>query len=517
MVEKLRVLIAEDNERDAAMLVRELRRGSYDLTFECIETPEAMGAALADRPWDLVVSDFSMPRFSAQAALALVKERGLDLPFIIVSGTVGEEAAVEAMRSGAHDFMPKGHFSRLLPAVAREMREAAVRREHRAIEQQLRQAQKMEAIGHLTGGIAHDFNNLLGVIVGNLDLLVESLQDDSDRIELASAALNSALRGAKLTRRLLAFARQQPLSTRIVDLNELLPDFLVVLRRTLGERIRLATIFADGLWRAEVDPSQIEDALLNLAINARDAMPDGGDITIETANMELDGNYALLHAGAVPGDYVALSVTDTGSGMTPEVIEHATEPFFSTKKPGEGTGLGLSMIYGFCKQSGGHMSIYSEVGVGTTVRLYLPRSHDGAPAAAAEPVEAVRMPGGTESILIVDDNVELRRVTVFQLKGRGYKVHEAETGPAALAIMDAGERFDLLFTDIGLPDGMTGHELAALARQKQPWLKVLYTTGYGVLSTRKGDPHEKPEHLLRKPYRSRELVMKIRQALDGVI
>lgn len=515
MGQKLRVLIVEDNERDAALLVRELQRGGFDLIFERVDTPEAMAAAIESQTWDLVVSDFSMPRFSAQGALALVKARELDLPFIIVSGTIGEEVAVDAMRAGAHDFMPKGRLLRLLPAIKRELQDAAGRAERRIIENQLRHAQRMEAIGHLTGGIAHDFNNLLGVIIGNMDMLLESLQDNADQVELASAALSSALRGGELTRRLLAFARQQPLSARIVDLNERLYDILAMLKRTLSEGIQIRTALADGLWLTRVDPSRIEDAVLNLAINARDAMPNGGILTIETANTPLDEYYAQRYPDVTPGDYVTLSVTDTGTGMPPEVIERAIDPFFTTKEHGKGTGLGLSMVYGFSKQSGGHLNIYSEVGVGTTVRLYLPRAQSDAPDVDDKPAPRKKLPGGGESILLVEDNAALRRATARQLTILGYKVRDAETGPAGLAILDAGERFDLLFTDIGLPDNMTGFELVALARARQPQLKVLFTTGYAGTSTQNDDRYRVPAPIIRKPYRSQELAAKVRETLDA--
>jgi signal transduction histidine kinase len=455
-----------------------------------------------------------MPNFSARGALEVLAASGLDLPFLIVSGTIGEEAAVEAMRSGAHDFMPKGKLTRLLPAIARELREASMRGEHRAIEQRLRQAQKMEAMGQLTGGVAHDFNNLLGVIVGNIDLLAEAVGHDPSQMELVEAALSSALRGAELTKRLLAFSRQQPLQTKVIDLNGRLPDMIVVLRRTLGESIQVVTHLAANLWPARTDPSQLEDALLNLSINARDAMPDGGTLTITTANIHLDERQAALQAEVQPGDYVTLSVTDTGVGMPPEVIERAIEPFFTTKEPGKGTGLGLSMIYGFAKQSGGHLSIYSEVGVGTTVRLYLPREQTDAAAAAASPTVPPEAPKGGERILAVDDNAELRRVAVRQLTALGYQVEEAEDGPSALARLEAGAVYDLLFTDIGLPAGMNGFELAERAQALQPGLKVLYTTGYGSHGRRNGIHEVDKTLVLQKPYRSRDLAERIRAVLD---
>lgn len=508
----LRVLIIEDNPKDAALLILELKRGDYDLTFERVDTPEAMAKAIEQKKWDLVVSDYSMPYFNVQGALDLLKQHDLDLPFIVVSGTVGEEVAIEALRAGAHDFMPKGHFSRLLPAITRELREAAMRAEHKDVEVRLRHAQKIEALGQLTGGIAHDFNNILAVIVGNIDLLIETLEDDAAQVELAQAALKSALHGAELTKRLLAFARQQPLSVRQINLNDLLPDVTAMLRRTLGEEIAVDVTTAADLWQAEADPTQIEDALLNLAINARDAMPNGGSLMIDTMNAQLDEHYALLHPEVTPGDYVMLSVTDSGVGMSPEVVERATEPFFTTKPVGKGTGLGLSMIYGFAKQSGGHLSIYSEVGVGTTVRLYLPAKASAHPLAFPTPQGRGVVRGG-ESILVVDDNSGLRTVAVQSLMSAGYKIREADSGSAALEILDSGEMFDVLFTDIGLPERLNGYELAKLALQRQPTLKVLFTTGYAMNAHHHEEASFDLNHILYKPYRIGDLLMAIRGIL----
>jgi signal transduction histidine kinase len=512
MAQPLRILIVEDSEDDADLLIRQLRRGGFDPSFERVETAEAMAAAL-QRPWDVVVSDWHMPHFSAKQALAVIQELNLDLPFIIVSGTVGEEAAVAALHTGAHDFMAKGRLSRLIPAIEREMREVAVRAERRVIEQQLRRTQRMEAMGQLTGGIAHDFNNLLGVIVANCDLLLETVTKNEEQVELANEILKSAMRGAELTHRLLAFAREQPLKTQLVNLNSQLPRVLAILRRTLGERISIATRLADHLYETQVDPAQIENALLNLAINARDAMPNGGTLTIETANASLDADYAALHPGVAPGEYAMLSMTDTGTGMSPDVIERAMEPFFTTKEPGKGTGLGLAMVYGFVKQSGGHLGIYSEVGIGTTIRLYLPRDQTAAAnvAAAAQPEPS--LPRGGESILLVDDNEPLRRATVRRLAALGYRVTDVADGAAALGRIEAGERYDLLFTDIGLPGQMNGIELAEKARQRLAELKVLFTTGYGNPAGGNGNTPNQQEHLIRKPYRSDELAAKLRTVL----
>jgi two-component system, cell cycle sensor histidine kinase and response regulator CckA len=513
MAVQLRVLIVEDSEDDAELLLRELRRSGFEPVFQRVDTQAAMRSAL-EQLWDVVVSDWGMPHFSATHALGLLQELGRDLPFIIVSGTVGEEAAVAALRAGAHDFMAKGRLTRLIPAIEREMREAAGRAERRVIEQQLRRTQRMEAMGQLTGGIAHDFNNLLGVIVGNGGLLLEAVEGNAEQVELANEILNSAQRGAELTHRLLAFARQQPLAAETVDINARLPPIVAMLRRTLGESIDIASSPAGALWATRVDASQFENALLNLAINARDAMSGGGTLTIETANAQLDTDYASLHSEVVPGDYVMLAMTDTGTGMPPEVMERAMEPFFTTKEMGKGTGLGLSMVYGFAKQSGGHLNIYSELGVGTTIRLYLPRAQGGADTGKPVAATTAKAPvAANEAILLVDDNAALRRVTVRQLAALGYRVHDADSGPAALAIIDSGAQFDLLFTDIGLPGGMNGVKLAEEARRRLPRLKVLFTTGYGNVGGQNGDAAGQLGPLLRKPYTGDELAGKLRKAL----
>ncbi|HLI11755.1 MAG TPA: CHASE3 domain-containing protein [Alphaproteobacteria bacterium] len=383
-----------------------------------------------------------------------------------------------------------------------------------ATEQQLRQAQKMEAIGQLTGGVAHDFNNILAVILGNAELLLDLVGDRPEAAELANVVMNGALRGAELTRRLLAFARKQVLQPQVIDLNERLPGIVEMLRRTLGETIHVTATPGEGLWRTRADPSQVEDALVNLAINARDAMPKGGDLTIATANAHLDEHYAAQHVEVKPGDYVMLSVTDTGIGMAPEIVERATEPFFTTKESGKGTGLGLSMIYGFAKQSGGHLKIYSEPGYGTTVKLYLPRVEGEARGGEAAARTAPPLPGGDETILLVEDNPHVREVAKRQLVDLGYKVRTAESGPAALAVLESDEPIDLLFTDVVMPEGMTGYELAEAARQIHPRLKVLFTTGYERVQSRNGNGHPDPAHMIRKPYRKQELAEKVRAALD---
>jgi signal transduction histidine kinase len=400
---------------------------------------------------------------------------------------------------------------------ARVRREARARRGREAERQRalelLRRSQRLEMVGNLAGGIAHDFNNLLGVIILNAEALLDSIGDRPEAAEQAQDILHNALSGAELTHRLSAFTRQQPLKPQRIDLNVLLANQVAMLRRMLGKTIEVAATLAPGLWLTNADPSRIGDALLNLALNARDAMPDGGRLIIETANAHLDGPAAALHIEATPGDYVVLAVTDTGIGMAPEVAERATEPFFSTKPPGSGSGLGLSMIDGFARQSGGHLAIKSEVGVGTTVRLYLPRAQEGAATGPDAPDATAPDLGGHEAILVVDDNRALRDVAQRNLSALGYKVVCAESGPAALELLRSGEKFDLLFTDVVMPFGMSGYELAEAARRLQPGLRVLFTTGYAEAIATSGHEDQAARHMLRKPYRRKELAEKIRALL----
>jgi PAS domain S-box-containing protein len=382
----------------------------------------------------------------------------------------------------------------------------------RRVEAELRQAQKMEAIGQLTGGIAHDFNNLLGVIIGNAEFLLDALREDLSNTHLAQEILDSALSGADLTRRLLAFARRQTLLPRRIDLNAYLPNHVAIIRRLLGETIQISVSLAEDLWPTRADPSQVGDALLNLAINARDAMPHGGRIGISTANVHVEAGE--LSPELAQGDYVVLSVWDTGTGMPPEVLERALEPFFTTKGPGAGSGLGLSMIFGFAKQSGGHLAIDSQPGQGTTVRLYLPRVVELVSDDAQHVIEPIMLVG-QESVLVVDDNAEMRSVARRHLSALGYRVREAASGPAAVDCLREGQRFDLLFTDVIMPDGMTGYQLAAVARQIQPGLKVLFTTGYARPAETPERGEFPPGPVLRKPYRKLDLATAVREALEA--
>ncbi len=406
--------------------------------------------------------------------------------------------------------------------------EVTLRRE---TQETLRQAQKIEAVGQLTGGIAHDFNNLLTIIIGNLDTLKRRLADTAQQTDVATLAaalakpVDLALQGARsaaqLTHRLLAFSRRQALDPTRVDLNRLVAGMSDLLRRTLGETINIETILAAGLWPTFVDTNQVENALINLCVNARDAMPEGGRLTIETANTYLDDAYARQFGDVTPGQYALLSVTDTGSGIPSELMERAFEPFFTTKPAGQGSGLGLAMVHGFIKQSGGHIRIYSEVGQGTTVKLYMPRLLQDEAAAsvpAPRPSPQAASPRGSarETILLVEDNEGVRDFARGALQELGYTVLEAAEAENALKIIAEEPRVDLLFTDVVLP-GMSGRELANRATALRPDLPVLFTTGYtrnAIIHHGRLDPGVQ---LLSKPFAQHDLARKVREMLDGAL
>ncbi len=382
-----------------------------------------------------------------------------------------------------------------------------------AAEAIIHQAQKMEAIGHLTGGVAHDFNNLLQIVQSNLDLLAKEIDGASRAGQRLASARAGTERGTRLVRQLLAFARRQPLEPRPIGLGTLVNEMSDLLRRTLGERIEIETIVAGGLWTTLADPAQLETALLNLAINARDAMPDGGKLTIELSNAFLDDAYAATHSEVTPGQYVMLAVTDTGHGMAPEVLERVFEPFFSTKPEGRGTGLGLSQIYGFVKQTGGHIKIYSEVGHGTTAKLYLPRTRR--PEERRDTKASGPVVGGSETVLVVEDNEAVRAGAVDTLADLGYCVVAAADGDAALHVLASGRHIDLLFTDVVLPGDVKVRDLARQAREMRPNLAVIYTSGYTANAIVHNGRLDDEVVFLSKPYRREDLARKIRGILDA--
>jgi PAS domain S-box-containing protein len=402
-----------------------------------------------------------------------------------------------------------------------ESRVDAAIAEREQVEEALRQAQKMEAVGQLTGGIAHDFNNLLTIVTGNVDMATRALQAAGVSDARSKRALESAMKGAEraaaLTQRLLAFSRKQPLAPKPLDVDKLVAAMSDMLNRTLGETVKVEIVTSPGLWRVEADPNQLESAILNLAVNARDAMPKGGTLTIETANARLDDAYAANHAEVAPGNYVVIAVTDTGKGMDRDTLSRVFEPFFTTKEVGKGTGLGLSQIYGFTKQSGGHVKIYSEEDQGTTVKIYLPRllSDAGDEPGSGNLVEGLEVSRQQEMILAVEDDDDVRAYTVECLRELGYRVLEAHDGPSAIRLMERqAEPIDLLFTDVVMPN-MSGRELADELRQRQPDLKVLYTSGYTRNAIVHGGRLDEGVEMIAKPFTFQALAAKVRDMLES--
>jgi signal transduction histidine kinase len=538
-----RILLADDNA-DMRDYVSRLLHPAYDIQ-SVRDGREALHAARATRP-DLILSDVMMPRLDGFGLLAAIRADAdlRDLPVILLSARAGEEARLEGLDAGADDYLVKPFSARELLArvrsnldLARLRRAArdALRQANELLEQRvaeeiarraqaedsLRQAQKMEAIGHLTGGVAHDFNNLLTVIGGGVETLQRLLAaspptgDDTKIKRALSMIAQGADRAATLTHRLLAFARRQTLDPKPLDANKLVAGMSELLRRTLGESVALETVLAGGLWRTIADANQLENVLLNLAVNARDAMPEGGRLTIETANTHLDDAYAAENEDVSAGQYVMIAVSDTGIGMDRDTLGRVFEPFFTTKDVGQGTGLGLSQVYGFIKQSNGHVKLYSEPGQGTAVKLYLPRLAADRPDVVVEEVRKVVEAGRGETILVVEDEAAVREHTVNSLKELGYQVLSAGDGAGALRMLARNRGIDLLFTDIGLPGGMTGRQLAEAARARRPDLKVVYTTGYARNAIVHGGLLDPGQELLPKPFSYTALASKVRAMLDS--
>jgi hypothetical protein len=635
----LRLLIVEDSEDDAALLARELHRGGYEATMTRVDTREELLSALDREHWDIVISDYSMPHLSGLIALRLVREKDPDLPFILVSGTIGEELAVEAMKAGAHDYVMKDNLARLVPAVGRELSDAAGQRERRRVEEalhsseerlraifegaaegilvadvesrkflyanpaicrmlgyeeeellrltvndihpeedlprvtaefeaqarrekeiatdlpclrkdgtivhvdictaplvidnrpcnvgfftditarkraeeQLRQAQRMEAIGRLAGGVAHDFNNLLTVIAGYCELLLDDLGQESPLRASVEEISKAAQRAGELTSRLLTISREQVVQPDVLDLNALIANVEQMLRRFIGEDVQLETALAPHLGKVRVDPGQVEQVLLNLAANARDAMPQGGKLTIETANVELGEPYALSHNGVTPGHYVLLAVSDIGTGIEADVLPHVFEPFFTTKAQGKGTGLGLSIVYSIVHQSGGHIWVYSEPGKGTTFKIYLPVAEQAEPVSQPAPV-SVPTQQGSGIILLVEDQEAVREMLTKALTVRGYTVFDAAGGEEAIRLV-AGHHgpIDLLITDVVMPQ-VSGRELAERLTAEHPGMRVLFMSGFADRAIVHHGMLSPGINYLQKPFPLSELARKVQEILKG--
>jgi len=640
----LRILLIEDSANDAKLVAQELRRLGRPIEIERVETADAMREALKRRPWDIVLSDWSLPKFSGPAALAVMQELESDLPFVIVSGTVGEEAAVDAMRGGAHDYVLKDRLARLVPAVERELREHKNRRARREAEEalrasndrfsrltssgivailfgdvtgeileandaflqmvgysrddlvagelrwsdltppewkaatdrgleelrtrgvatpyekefvrkdgsrvpiligiamlggsrtlgfmvdltsqkrteralelseeQLRQAQKMEAVGRLAGGVAHDFNNVLSVILGYAEMLLVDLKPGDPTRGDIEEMRRAGERAADLTRQLLMFSRRQVLAPTVIDINDVLSRMDRMLQRILGADVNLVSLPVQSLGRVRADQNSLEQVILNLVVNARDAMPNGGTLTMSTAEVVLDDTYASAHLGATPGPHVLLEVSDTGTGIEKEMLSRIFEPFFTTKESGKGTGLGLSTVFGVVQQSGGTISVESEVGTGTTFKIYLPRVD--APV-DAQPASAARSMGlrGSETILLVDDDPQVRAVAKSILKRCGYYVIEAGNAGEALLHAEAHVGpIHLLLTDVVMPQ-LSGPALARRLASVRPEMKVLCMSGYTDDSVVRHGVLEAHLAYLQKPITPDALAAKVREVLGA--
>ncbi len=640
----LRLLLVEDSEADAELLLRELRRGGYAVSFERVESAAGMRKALSRGSWDIVISDCGMPSFNALMAVKIAREGGSDIPFIVLSGTLDEEDAVEVLRAGANDFLTKSKMARLLPAVERELREKvgrdearrsqsrikvteerfrtvlesapdgmvivgsdgriafvnartealfgysreelvgepievlvpvrfrALLRERRSsffegdeplptsarleivglrkngtelpveislspartaegdvvtasirdvterrqaeealrrTEEQLRQAQKMEAVGALAGGIAHDFNNVLSVILSYTGFLTDATPPDDPRRSDIDEIRKASQRAVQLTRQLLMFSRKQPVVPRIVNVNEIVLGLEKMLRRLAGDTVEIVLVPGHALGMVRADPGQVEQVIMNLVVNARDAMPSGGRITIETENVDWSEGQGP-RPGMPGGAYAVIGVTDTGIGMDPAILERVFEPFFTTKEKGKGTGLGLSVVYGIVSQSGGHVSVESQPGAGATFCVFLPHTEGKVDDSNLPPPSATL--GGSETVLLVEDDDQVRVVVAVILRRNGYTVLEARNaGEALLASEQSSAKIALLLTDVNMPR-MRGYELAARLAPTRPGMKVLYMSGHAEPAPLERDTTS--VHLLEKPITAEALLGRVREVLD---
>ena len=517
----LRVLFADDSENDVLMLLRALRKADYQPLYERVFSASAMKAALLRQTWDVVISDYEMPGFGGVEALQVLKESGLDLPFILASAVVTEEKAVAAMKAGAHDFIMKGRLARLVPAIERELREAESRVARKAAEaalrqseEQFRQAQKLEAVGRLAAGVAHDFNNILTAINGHSEMLLRQMDAHDARRIHAEQVQKAATMAAGLTRQLLTFSRKQVIEPRVLRLNEVINNIEKMIGRLIGEDIELHTKLDAGVGHIKADSGQIEQVVMNLAVNARDAMPNCGTLTITTANAMLDESYVKNFPELSAGDYVLLTIADTGIGMTEKVKGHLFEPFFTTKPAGKGTGLGLATCFGIIKQSNGHINVYSELGKGTTFRIYFPRVQAESEPHYLRP-EQLEVKGGTERVLLVEDETSVRELAAAVLQEKGYIVFEAVNGEDGLRTAHQKDgKIDLILTDVVMPL-MGGKEMADAIHAAYPRTKVLFTSGYTEDTISHHGMLRPGINFLQKPYMPTTLASKVREVLDG--
>ena len=514
MKSPLSILNLEDDANDTSLILSTLQEGGIACELTRVENQEDFEAALKEGDIDLIFSDYTLPKFDGLSAMKIAKSLYPDLPVILVSATLGEERAIESLKSGATDYVLKDGLVRLVPAVERAMQQVDERAERRLLEAQFIEGQKMEVIGRLAGGVAHDFNNILAVIMGYSELISDDLQPDSPLRKFTEEIRHASERASGLTRQLLVFSRKQTVQVVVLDINAVIKEMEQMLTRLIDANVVLKIIPGNGIGNIRADSGYIGQVLMNLAVNARDAMPNGGTLTITTSKTTLDREGTQEHAGAVPGEYVVLSVTDTGTGMTEEVKMRLFEAFFTTKSLGKGTGLGLATCQTIVQQCGGFIDVSSALGEGTTFKVYFPRVVEQLEV-VANIIPVGPSPRGTESVLVVEDDQSVRHLACSVLKANGYEVHSAINGQDALNVANEhqGHPIRLVITDVIMPL-MDGKVMAEWLKISDPDLKVLFTSGYtddaivghGVL--------EKGCEFLPKPYMPATLVRKVREILD---
>jgi signal transduction histidine kinase len=515
MKSPLRILHLEDEPADAALVQSTLEAGGITCATTLVQDRDDFVAALEQGGIDLILSDCSLPAFDGMSALEIARAKWPEIPLIFVSGTLGEERAIDSLKSGATDYVLKERLSRLVPAVRRAMQEVQERAEHRQLEAQFVEAQKMEVLGHLAGGVAHDFNNIIGIIMGYSDLTIERFGENEEIRSHLETIRSAAERGAGLTRQLLIFSRKQAVELVVLDLNDVLNDLEKMLRRLIGENIEMALVPGKHIGRVKADSGNIAQVVMNLAINARDAMPQGGKLTIATDNITLNEGYARAHTGVVPGHYVMLSVSDTGAGMTEEVKARLFEAFFTTKPKGKGTGLGLTTCQTILHQLGGHIAVDSEVGKGATFKVCFPRVEQPLDF-DTQRFKKMPVARGTETLLVVEDEPSLRELARGVLAAQGYQVLSAPNGQAALRVArdHKGAPIRLILTDVIMPE-MGGKVMADWLKTTIPDVKVLFTSGYTDDAITQHGVLEPGVAFLPKPYTPAILAHKVRAMLDA--
>jgi two-component system cell cycle sensor histidine kinase/response regulator CckA len=515
MKSPLHILHLEDDPNDAALVLSSLEAEGIACVTTLVQNREHFEAALRRGGIDLVLSDYSMPGFDGLSALEIVHAEQPDLPVILVSGTLGEELAVDALKNGATDYVLKERLARLASAVRRAMHEVDERAERRRLEAQVIEAQKMEVIGQLAGGVAHDFNNILSVIIGYSDLMLQKIGPGHRLRKDVEEVRHAAQRAAGLTRQLLVFSRRQTVRPVVLDLNDVTKDMDKMLRRLIGENIEMTVISGKRIGRMNADPGYVGQVLMNLVVNARDAMPNGGKLTITTRTANFDEGFVPPPAGMTSGHYVMLSVSDTGSGMTDEVKAHLFEAFFTTKPKGEGTGLGLSTCQTIVQQSGGHIEVSSEIGQGTTFRVYFPRVEQPLDV-AARLIPPGPLPRGTETLLVVEDEPSVRHLARSVLQAQGYEVLSSPNGQDALNVVrdHKGAPIRLVVTDVIMPV-MGGKVMAQWLETAYPNIKILFTSGYTDDAIAQDGVLKPDVAFLAKPYTPADLIHKVRWTLDN--